>query len=247
MLDQVLPWGRSFDEYLCMFRLTEEDLERTIVGCGDGPASFNAEATRGGRRVISCDPLYRFEKAGIEQRIAETFDQILEQTRLNAHEFVWEDDIRTVDDLGQVRMTAMQVFLSDYEAGKAAGRYVDAELPTLPFADRAFDIALCSHLLFLYSVQLGERFHRAAVLELCRVATEVRIFPLLALGGLPSLFVPACMQELRAAGHDVSIEKVPYEFQRGANEMMRIRGRMDPHESPCGDRFTHRHQSSHRR
>ena len=212
-----------------MFRLTEEDLTRTIIGCGDGPASFNAEATRQGRRVISCDPLYRFEKVGIERRIAETFDRILEQTRLNAHEFVWEGDIRTVDELGQVRMAAMQVFLGDYEAGKAAGRYVDGELPTLPFADRAFDIALCSHLLFLYSVQLGEVFHRAAVLELCRVATEVRVFPLLALGGRPSLFVPTCMQELRAAGHEVSIEKVPYEFQRGANEMMRIRGRIGPH------------------
>jgi hypothetical protein len=48
----------------------------------------------------------------------------------------------------------MQVFLNDYEQGKAEGRYVDAELPTLPFADKTFDIALCSHLLFVYSVQL---------------------------------------------------------------------------------------------
>ena len=45
-------------------------------------------------------------------------------------------------------------------AGRADGRYVEAELPTLPFADRSFDLALCSHLLFLYSVQLGEEFHR---------------------------------------------------------------------------------------
>jgi hypothetical protein len=228
-LDHVVPWGRSFDEYLRMFRLTEDDLNRTIIGCGDGPASFNAEATRQGRRVISCDPLYRFEKVQIEQRLAETFDQILEQTRLNAHEFVWGGKTQTVDELGRVRMAAMRVFLSDYEAGKAAERYVDAELPALPFADSAFDIALCSHLLFLYSVQLGEPFHRAALLEMCRVAAEIRIFPLLALGGQPSPFVPTCMKELRAAGHDVSIEKVPYEFQRGGNEMMRIRRRRGSH------------------
>jgi hypothetical protein len=115
------------------------------------------------------------------------------------------------------------------EAGKAAGRYVDAEPPTLPFANSAFDIALCSHLLFLYSVQLGESFHRAAVREMCRVAADIRIFPLLALGGQRSLFMPTCMRELRTAGHDVSIEKVRYEFQRGGNEMMRIRRRSGPH------------------
>ena len=86
-------------------------------------------------------------------------------------------------------MAAMQAFLSDYESGKAQGRYIGAELPALPFADSAFDIALCSHLLFVYSVQLGEAFHRAAVLEMCRVAADIRIFPLLALGGDSSPFV----------------------------------------------------------
>jgi hypothetical protein len=105
-----------------MFALTEDDLHRTIIGCADGPASFNAEATRQGRRVISCDPLYRFEKVRIEQRIAETFDQIVEQTRLNANDFVWRDEIRTVEELGRARLLAMQIFLNDYEQGKAEGR-----------------------------------------------------------------------------------------------------------------------------
>src|SRR3712207_1736049 len=86
-LDQVVPWGRSFDEYCRMFDLTKDDLSRSIIGCGDGPASFNAEASRRGTHVISCDPLYRFEKPQIEERIAATFEQITEQTRRNAHEF----------------------------------------------------------------------------------------------------------------------------------------------------------------
>jgi len=60
-LDQVMPWGRSFDEYRRMFALTEADLDLRIVGCGDGPASFNAEATRRGAAVVSCDPLYRYD------------------------------------------------------------------------------------------------------------------------------------------------------------------------------------------
>ena len=37
----IVPWGRSFDEYIDMFDLSEDDLARDIVGVGDGPASFN--------------------------------------------------------------------------------------------------------------------------------------------------------------------------------------------------------------
>jgi hypothetical protein len=93
----------------------------------------------------------------------------------------------------------------------------------LPFHDSEFDLALSSHLLFLYSDQLGEAFHDAAASELCRVAPEVRIFPLLALDGRPSPYVGRVLARLRSEGRHVSIERVPYEFQKGGNEMMRIR------------------------
>lgn len=36
---EVVPWGRSFDEYLQMFLLSEADLNKSIVGVADGPAS----------------------------------------------------------------------------------------------------------------------------------------------------------------------------------------------------------------
>lgn len=220
-LDRVVPWGRSFDEYTRMFALGDDDLGRKILGCADGPASFNAEAARRGMRVVSADPLYRLTAAEIRHRIAATYDQVIEQTRLNAHQFVW-DVIPSVEELGRMRMQAMQAFLGDFETGQSAGRYVDAELPSLPFRDRAFDLALCSHFLFLYTDHLGESFHRSAIRELCRVAAEVRIFPLLALGGRRSPHVAAVVEALRDAA-EVSIERVPYEFQRGGNEMMRVR------------------------
>lgn len=223
-LNQVVPWGRSFDEYCRMFALSNEDLTRRILGCGDGPASFNADATRRGATVISFDPIYRWDAGDIRTRIAATRDEILDQTRRNIGEFVW-DSVRSVEELGQVRMAAMDAFLDDFADGKAQGRYVESELPALPFADQSFDLALCSHLLFLYSDQLGEAFHHQSLRELCRLAREVRVFPLLALGGRQSPFIDSTMADLRAAGHEVSLEKVQYEFQRGANQMMRIRSR----------------------
>ena len=56
-LDEVVPWGRSFDEYVAMFALTEEDLQRRILGCGDGPASFNRGVTERGGDVVSVDAI----------------------------------------------------------------------------------------------------------------------------------------------------------------------------------------------
>ena len=221
-LDSIVPWGRSFDEYRRMFALSGDDLRLRILGCGDGPASFNTEATRQGCRVVSFDPLYAFSRSDIEARIEATCDRVIEQTRLNAHEFVWGNGIRDVEDLGRLRMAAMQTFLDDYEGGARDGRYLNAALPSLPFADDSFELALCSHFLFLYSAQLDEGFHLAAMRELCRVAAEVRVFPLLALGGKRSPFIEACAVDLRNAGHDVTIETVPYEFQRGANQMLRV-------------------------
>jgi ubiquinone/menaquinone biosynthesis C-methylase UbiE len=86
---------------------------------------------------------------------------------------------------------------------------MDAELPNLPFTDLSFDLALCSHFLFLYSTQLGEAFHRSAIREMCRVIGDVRIFPLLGLGSTPSPWVQPIIEEFTADGFSVSIEDVP--------------------------------------
>jgi hypothetical protein len=158
----------------------------------------------------------------IRGRIAATCDQVLDQTRQHAHEFVWGGAIGSVEELGRLRMRAMEQFAADYDDGKSAGRYVDASLPSLPFADGAFDLALCSHYLFLYSTQVSEALHLAGVREMCRVAAEVRIFPLLSLGGERSPHLAPCLAQLAGSGFEASIERVPYEFRRGANEMLRI-------------------------
>ena len=43
-------------------------------------------------------------------------------------------------------------------------------------------------------------------------------------GSRPSPYVDMLVEAARNSGCDVSIEMVPYEFQRGGNQMMRIRG-----------------------
>jgi hypothetical protein len=40
-LNEVVPFGRSLDEYRHMFALTEDDLSKHILGAADGPARFS--------------------------------------------------------------------------------------------------------------------------------------------------------------------------------------------------------------
>ena len=219
--DRVVPWGRSFEEYVSMFALSEHDLTQRILGCGDGPASFNRRVTERGGSIISIDPIYQFSQAQIQARIDATYQQVMEQTRNNKDKFLWTT-FASVEELGRVRMSAMREFLDDYEAGKAEGRYRFEELPVLSFANQAFDVALSSHFLFLYSEHLSEEFHRQAIAEMLRVAREVRVFPLLDLNAEKSRHVEPIITAFTQAGYAVEIVSVAYEFQRGGNEMLRV-------------------------
>lgn len=221
-LEKVVPWGRSFDEYRRMFALTDTDLRKRILGCADGPASFNAELTATNGTVVSTDPLYQCTSSEIRQRIEVTLPEMVEQTKRNMDEFVWSDDVPNVDALVRYRLEAMEQFLEDYETGKTAGRYVAVELPAVHFAADSFDLALCSHFLFLYAEQLSAQFHLDSIRSMIRVAEEVRVFPLLELGGKPSRHIESVTAILSEEGNHVTIENVEYEFQRGGNKMMRI-------------------------
>src|SRR5687768_14967529 len=170
-LEQVVPWGRSMSEYVHMFHLGDADLARKILGVGDGPASFNVEMHARGRRVVSCDPIYVFSGPQIRSRVRATHDQLVEFARQHRDTFVWRH-LASPEHMGEVRLAAMERFLLDYDAGLRDGRYLAAGLPALPFADGEFDLALCSHLLFLYAEQLSFEFHVASVIEMARVARE---------------------------------------------------------------------------
>lgn len=221
-IDNVYPWGRSLDEYRRMFDLTDDELRRwRIASFADGPASFNSEMTRRGGRVVSFDPLYRFSVDDIRARVDATRDVMLDLTRRDGHRFVW-DRIRSPEELGELRTQAMATFLEDYDEGLRQGRYVDASLPTVDVPDESFDLALCSHFLFLYADDFSTAFHVDAALEMLRVGPDVRIFPLLDMRGGPSAHVEPVMHALRERGFIVERRPVDYEFQRGGNEMLRI-------------------------
>ena len=177
--------------------------------------------TARGYRVVSCDPIYVFTDHEIRQRFAATFGTIMGQMPATRDNFVWET-IPSIEALGEMRTAAMEAFLRDITHGKQGTRYVASALPRLAFPDDAFDLALCSNFLFLYSEQLGEAFHIMALRELCRVAREVRVFPLLNLEGQVSPHLRPALATLRREGFHTTVRTVPYEFLKGANEMVVI-------------------------
>ncbi len=205
-----------------MFSLSDEDLQQRILGCGDGPASFNAEHTSRGGSVVSLDPIYVFEADQIRARIGETYQTVITQLRQNSEDYVW-DSIPSVEILGEIRLSAMEKFLSDFVKAKGEGRYIPGELPLLPFQAQTFDLALSSHFLFLYSDHLTEEFHIHALLEMLRVANEVRVFPLITLGNTASPHLDAVRKHFENRQCSVEIRTVAYEFQRGATEMLVIK------------------------
>lgn len=218
----IVPWGRNYDEYVRMFDLNEEELRLRILGCGDGPASFNCVCYRSGRKVVSVDPLYQFSAEDINRRIEKTFWVVLQQTHENREQFKW-DLIPTVEELGRIRMEAMREFLDSYAACKQGGRYVAGALPNLPFGVQEFDIALSSHFLFLYTNHLTGEFHEAAIREMLRVSKEIRIFPILDMTGQKSPFLLRTLEIFH--DYELEIRQVKYEFQRGGNEVLVIRNK----------------------
>jgi hypothetical protein len=113
-----------------MFSLSDTDLQGSLLGCGDGPASFNAELAASGKsqRLVSVDPLYLFAGSEITARVEQTYETIISHVERNHDRYVWTyfKDPRA---LGAARLNAIKIFLDDYEAGRAEGRYLVVDVP----------------------------------------------------------------------------------------------------------------------
>jgi hypothetical protein len=216
----VLVSSRSFAEYVAMFDLDADQLRgRSVLDCSAGAANFVAEAASSyGANAVAVDPAYALDRDELTATVRagiETGAAIAEQ---HADHFTWQwYGSREARDV--MRRKALSQFLIDFVTHPQ--RYRPGSLPSLPCASGEFELALCSHLLFTWADQLGCDWHFAALVELTRVANEVRIFPTLVQGaGDPVPFWAELMARLAEAGLSAQKRRVPYEFQLGGNEMM---------------------------
>lgn len=220
-LGGVAPWGRRFDEYEAFLALKNIASGASILDAGGGPSSFAAEAAAQGFDVTASDPIYAISGDDIRRRFDEAAVAMRAGMRLASYRFRW-NFYGSEERVHQRRRDALELFLADY-GRYGARRYVPASLPELPFADNEFALALSSHFLFLYGDELDGALHMAAVRELLRVAREVRIFPLINLDGRPSSHLPVVIRDLERGGFEPELVSVPFEFQIGATQMLRVR------------------------
>ena len=216
---RLIPtWVHSLEDYQRMFDLQDQDLSRLILDYPAGISSFNAQMhARGFHRVISADDYYDLKPLDMAKHVDQTIQQLAMQLESYADRIHPEKN-KTVEDILNAWNHDAQLFLSDYSVGKLDGRYQSARLPRLPFTDFQFELVLCSDLLFRDKMALPEK----TIIELCRVAHEVRIFPLLDEQGKIATDLGPTLLILQNKNYGTEIREVPYQLLKGSNAVLRV-------------------------
>jgi hypothetical protein len=227
-LDRVVFIGRTYFEYLRMFDLDESVLRNgRVLDCAAGPSSFTAEARNKGFNVIACDMLYGNPIETLADKGGKDIEHTFQKVDDVPHLYVWKYYKDRQEIIG-LRHKALGKFEQDYSDGFRQRRYIRAELPRLPFPDKAFSLVLSSHFLFLYGDRLDMDFHVESLKEMTRVSSgEVRVYPLQGLDAKPYPHLDDALSRLRAEGIRAEIVPTPFEFQRGATRILKLNRSLD--------------------
>ena len=216
----MLVTSRAYDEYVAMFALDDHDLAGSVLDCSAGAAEFAAIAAAKRCRVVAVDPAYAMQRTALVEQAKADMERGSHIAHEHPDRFTWRW-YESPDRRAMLRQRALARVATDLVVSPA--RYVAGQLPQLPFRTAAFDLALCSHLLFTWGDELGQAWHVAAVTELARVAREVRIFPTVLQGAGDAVpFWDDMITELAEAGLRTELRKVGYEFQIGADQMLLV-------------------------
>ncbi len=221
-LERIVFIGRTFEEYLDMFSLSEETMKgKRILDCPAGACSFTAVGNKSGFDITACDIAYYYSSDDLKNKGLRDLEHTMENMEKARGNFKW-DYFKNVEGLKKHRFSAFKNCTDDM--AKSNDRYIPAVLPALPFLDDEFDICLSAHFLFMYDDRLDYEFHLKTIKELLRVSKEeIRIFPLVNLEGKRYEHLDELIRYFEDKGNTVEEIKVPYEFQAKANSMLRIK------------------------
>ncbi|MDH5757044.1 MAG: class I SAM-dependent methyltransferase [Nitrospinota bacterium] len=231
-LERIPLNGRSLAEYCAIFGLDDGPLSgKRILDLASGPSSFAAEATAKGARVTALDPAYALPPHEIARQSLDQIATIRKKMEPAQDGYRW-DFYKNPDHLKACREAVSNRFLADYQKAPL-GRYVAGALPQLPFGDNAFDLALCSHFLFLFADRLDHRFHLESLLAMTRVSSGVSlVYPVVGLEGKPYGAMGQLIGELAEHGVEARLEKTDFEFLIGATHMLKLGKPADPSQAP---------------
>lgn len=220
-LERIIFIGRTFEEYLDMFSLSEEELQgKKILDCPAGACSFTAVGNKSGLDVTACDIAYFHSDEDLKNKGLQDIENAMEHMEKVKINYKW-DYFNDIEGLRKHRLNALHNCSNDMK--KSSERYIPITLPSLPFKNEEFDILLSAHFLFMYADRLDFQFHIETLNELLRVTKEeIRIFPLVYLEGKRYVHLDKIISYLTDNGCTSEEVKVPYEFQINANSMLKI-------------------------
>lgn len=221
-LNRIVFIGRTFEEYMSMFSLSVSELkEKRVLDCPSGACSFTAIANQIGADVTGCDIAYAHNVSDLKQKGLEDIHHAMRFVESEKTNYVW-DYFKNIEELKKERLKALDQCCEDMSLHP--DRYVPATLPRLPFKDGEFDMTLSAHFLFMYADRLPLEFHLATIKEFLRVTNdEIRMFPIVDVNGQRYKDLDEVKKFLLQEGCQIEEVKVPYEFQRNAHSMLKIK------------------------
>lgn len=219
-LEKVPGWIYNLADYKQMFDLSSADMTRKILDFPGGISSFNKEMLQLGHTVISGDEYYSLDEAEMKKHIAKRLS--LNEKMLREHlGRLKVSDEKSLQKIITAWHQSADLFLNDYKAGRASQRYQAMSMPKLPFDNGMFDLVLCRDILF--HSQTKENYQPQELLvELCRVANEVRVYPLQDESGEMPQELGPIMLMFQQNNFGVEVREVKYELQKGGNAMLRV-------------------------
>ena len=219
-LDRVVLLGRTFAEYCGYFLLDPEEWRgKRVLDVAGGVSSFCAEANDAGVLATSVDPIYSMTQEEIARISGRDLEKVIAAVG-GLPTYRWTT-YRDPEHVRELREHAIRRFLKDLP--QHPERYRVGALPSLPFKEREFDLALVSYLLFAYEANFSYGFHRDSIMELMRVTRgETRIYPTVTFEAEPSLYVEQLKADPVCAGFRFEIVRTEFEFLAGSNCFLRV-------------------------
>ena len=204
-------WVYSLADYQQVFDLKDQDLEKKILDFPSGISSVNAELYAQGHTIVSADPLYNLSIQAMKVQVKQILEELIAD--LEKHELAEKI-------IFQWRHSA-ELFLADFELGKKQGRYRALALPPFDQVEQTFDLLLCPDFLLDSLVSL-EYSSQDIMNELCKLAIEVRIYPLSEAKNKVAAELGPIMLAFQQRNFGVEIRAVNYPIRNHSNAMLRI-------------------------
>ena len=161
-------WIHAFEDYLNMFKLSEDDLNKSILVTPANISNFNVIQHQQDRPTISSDPIYM---NGIEEVANYTANRLKTlENKLAQLGDPWDQE--------QTRRKWREIahsFLRDFPAGFDSGRYSSCTESDFLKQNSRFDLALCPRC----SLEAEHKGYQEAlnqITTLCSIAKVVRVF-----------------------------------------------------------------------